>query len=81
MRTTLTATFMMLAPAVHATAGELFFGNDNQWVVFQGPILSEEVDGILSKLEDRNPKLILLDSIGGNLSGGICTKQIGELLP
>ena len=71
MRTTLTATFMMLASAVHATAGELFFRNDNQWVVFQGPMLSEEVDGILSKLEDRNPKLILLDSIGGNVSGAI----------
>ena len=71
MRTTLTATFMMLASAVHATAGELFFGKDNQWVVFQGPILSEEVDGIISQLEDRKPKLILLDSIGGNVSGAI----------
>ena len=53
------------------TAGELFFGEDNQWVVFQGPILSEEVDGIISQLEDRKPKLILLDSIGGNVSGAI----------
>ena len=54
-----------------ATAGELFFGKDNEWVVFQGPILSEEVDEILSQLKDRNPKLILLDSIGGNVSGAI----------
>ena len=54
-----------------ATAGELFFGKDNEWVVFQGPILSEEVDGIISQLEDRKPKLILLDSIGGNVSGAI----------
>ena len=54
-----------------ATAGELFFGKDSEWIVFQGPILSEEVDGILSQLEDRKPKLILLDSIGGNVSGAI----------
>ena len=54
-----------------ATAGELFFGKDNEWVVFQGPILSEEVDGILSQLEDKKPKLILLNSIGGNVSGAV----------
>ena len=53
------------------TAGELFFGEDNQWVVFQGPIILEEVDQILSQLEDKKPKLILLDSIGGNVSGAI----------
>jgi hypothetical protein len=54
-----------------ATAGELFFGKDNEWVVFQGPILSEEVDGILSQLEDKKPKLILLNSIGCNVSGAV----------
>ena len=54
-----------------ATGGELFFGKDNEWVVFQGPILSEEVDGILSQLEDKKPKLILLNSIGGNVSGAV----------
>ena len=54
-----------------ATAGELFFGKDNEWVVFQGPILSEEVDGILSQLENKKPKLILLNSIGGNVSGAV----------
>ena len=54
-----------------ATAGELFFGKDNEWVVFHGPILSEEVDGILSQLEDKKPKLILLNSIGGNVSGAV----------
>ena len=54
-----------------ATAGELFFGKDNEWVVFQGPILSEEVDGILSQLENKKPKLILLSSIGGNVSGAV----------
>ena len=39
--------------------------------MFQGPILSEEVDGILSQLEDKKPKLILLNSIGGNVSGAV----------
>ena len=53
------------------TAGELLFGKDNEWVVFQGPILPEEVDQILSQLDDKKPKLILLNSIGGNVSGAI----------
>ena len=54
-----------------ATAGELLFGKDNEWVVFQGPIILEEVDQILSQLDDKKPKLILLNSIGGNVSGAV----------
>ena len=54
-----------------ATAGELLFGKDNEWVVFQGPILLEEVDQILSQLDDKKPRLILLNSIGGNVSGAV----------
>ena len=54
-----------------ATAGELLFGKDNEWVVFQGPILLEEVDQILSQLENKKPKLILLNSIGGNVLGAL----------
>ena len=71
IRSFLLAIFLAFGSQSPATAGELFFGEDNVWVVFQGPILSEEVDGILSQLEDRKPKLILLDSIGGNVSGAI----------
>jgi len=52
-------------------AGELFFGKDYGWVVFQGPILTEEMDEILSQLEDKKPKLILLNSIGGNVLGAL----------
>ena len=54
-----------------ATAGELFFGKNNEWVVFQGPIILEEVDQILSQLDDKKPRLILLNSIGGNVSGAV----------
>ena len=54
-----------------ATAGELLFGKDNEWVVFQGPIILEEVDQILSQLDDKKPRLILLNSIGGNVSGAV----------
>ena len=54
-----------------ATAGELFFGKDDGWVLFQGPILTEEMDGILSQLDDKKPEQILLNSVGGNLTGAI----------
>ena len=54
-----------------AMAGELFFGKDDGWVLFQGPILTEEMDEILSQLEDKKPKLILLNSIGGNVLGAL----------
>ena len=37
--------------------------------MFQGPILTEEMDEILSQLEDKKPKLILLNSIRGNVLG------------
>jgi len=63
--------FLAFGSQSPATAGELFFGKDDEWVVFQGPILLEEVDQILSQLEDKKPKLILLNSIGGNVLGAL----------
>ena len=54
-----------------ARAGELIFGEGDKWVVFQGPILTEEMDGILSQLDDKKPEQILLNSVGGNLTGAI----------
>ena len=39
--------------------------------MFQRPILTEEMDEILSQLEDKKPKLILLNSIGGNVLGAL----------
>ena len=65
------AIFLAFASQSPATAGELFFGKDDGWVVFQGPILTEEMDEILSQLEDKKPKLILLNSIGGNVLGAL----------
>ena len=53
------------------TAGELIFGEGDKWVVFQGPILTEEIDEILSQLDDKKPEQILLNSVGGNLTGAI----------
>jgi len=60
-----------------ARAGELIFGEGDKWVVFQGPILTEEMDGILSQLDDKKPEQILLNSVGGNLSGllNMCVKK------
>ena len=54
-----------------ARAGELFFGEGDEWVVFHGPILSENVDALLSQLDDKKPKLILLNSIGGSVSAAV----------
>ena len=37
-----------------ATAGELLFGKDNEWVVFKGPIILDEIDDILSQIDEKN---------------------------
>jgi hypothetical protein len=52
-------------------AGELLFGEGDKWVVFQGPIRTEEMDGLLSQLDEKKPKQILLNSVGGNLTGAM----------
>ena len=54
-----------------ARAGELIFGEGDKWVVFQGPIRTKEMDGLLSQLDDKKPKQILLNSVGGNLTGAM----------
>ena len=51
-----------------ARAGELIFGEGDKWVVFQGPIRTKEMDGLLSQLDEKKPKQILLNSVGGNLT-------------
>lgn len=54
-----------------ATAGKLKFSDSNELVFFQGPIILDEIDDILSQLTDKKPKLMLLDSIGGNIYGAL----------
>ena len=71
LRSVILAIVLALGSQSPVVAGGQFFGNDNEWVVFQGPILLEEVDRVLCQLDDKKPKLILLDSIGGNVSGAI----------
>ena len=71
IRSLILTIFLALGSQSPAMAGELFFGKDYGWVVFQGPILTEEMDEILSQLEDKKPKLILLNSIGGNVLGAL----------
>ena len=53
------------------TAGNLFFGKDKEWVVFKGPIILDEIDDILSQIDEKKPKLISLNSIGGNVLGAL----------
>jgi len=54
-----------------AKAAELQFGKDNEWVIFNGPILFDEIDEILSELREKEPKLIMLNSYGGEVSGAM----------
>ena len=62
---------LIISSQSFARAGELFFGEGDEWVVFHGPILSENVDALLSQLDDKKPKLILLNSIGGSVSAAV----------
>ncbi|MEJ6708200.1 MAG: hypothetical protein QNK92_05200 [Amylibacter sp.] len=62
---------LIISSQSFARAGELFFGEGDEWVVFQGSILTKEIDGLLFQLDDKKPKLILLNSVGGNVSGAI----------
>ena len=62
---------LIISSQSFARAGELLFGEGDEWVVFQGPILSENVDALLSQLDDKKPKLILLNSIGGSVSAAV----------
>ena len=39
--------------------------------MFQGPIRTKEMDGLFSQLDDKKPKQILLNSVGGNLTGAM----------
>ena len=71
IRTLILTIFLAFVGQFPATAGELFFGKDDEWVVFQGPILTKEIDGLLSQLDDKKPKLILLNSIGGTVSAAV----------
>ena len=54
-----------------AKAAELQFGKDNEWVIFNGPILFDEIDEILSELREKEPNLIMLNSYGGEVSGAL----------
>ena len=71
LRSILIATLLTLGSQYSVAAGELVFGKDDEWVIFRGPIVSVEVDNILAQLAEKKPKLILLNSIGGNVSGAL----------
>ena len=62
---------LTLSSQFPATAGELLFGKDKEWVVFKGPIILDEIDDILSQIDEKKPKLISLNSIGGNVLGAL----------
>ena len=71
LRFSLLTLALIISSQSFARAGELFFGEGDEWVVFHGPILSENVDALLSQLDDKKPKLILLNSIGGSVSAAV----------
>jgi len=71
IRLVLLATLLTLSSQNSVAAGELVFGKDDEWVIFRGPIVLVEVDNILAQLDEKKPKLILLNSIGGNVLGAL----------
>ena len=71
IRSFILATLLAFSGQSPVTAGELKFSEGNELVFFQGPILLDEIDDILSQLDEKKPKLILLNSIGGNVSGAL----------
>ena len=71
LRTVFLATLLAFSGQSPVTAGELKFSEGNELVFFQGPILLDEIDDILSQLDEKKPKLILLNSIGGNVLGAL----------
>ena len=71
MRTIPIAILLIFGGQFQAVAGTLTFSKDNALALFQGRIVLDDVDNILSQLTDKKPKLILLDSIGGNIYGAL----------
>ena len=71
MRTILLVMLLIFVSYSPLTAGKLKFSEGNELVFFQGPILLDEIDDILSQLDEKKPKLISLNSIGGNVLGAL----------
>ena len=71
MRTILLVMLLIFVSYSPLTAGKLKFSEGNELVFFQGPILLDEIDDIISQLDEKKPKLILLNSIGGNVLGAL----------
>ena len=71
MRTILLVMLLIFVSYSPLTAGKLKFSEGNELVFFQGPILLDEIDDIISQLDEKKPKLILLNSIGGNILGAL----------
>ena len=70
-RATLISIFLIISISSLAKAAEQDFGKDNEWVIFRGPILLDEIDDILSQLQKKEPKLIILNSYGGEVLGAL----------
>ena len=71
MRSIVLAILLIFGSQPSATAGKLTFSKGNELVFFHGPILLNTIDDILSQLDEKKPKLILLNSIGGNVLGAL----------
>ena len=54
MRTILLVMLLIFVSYSPLTAGKLKFSEDNKLVFFQGPILLDEIDDIISQLDEKN---------------------------
>ena len=70
-RSTVLAILLIFGSQSSATAGKLKFSESNELVFFKGPIILDEIDDILSQIDEKKPKLISLNSIGGNVLGAL----------
>ena len=70
-RSTVLAILLIFGSQSSATAGKLKFSESNELVFFHGPILLDEIDDILSQVDEKKPKVISLNSIGGNVLGAL----------
>ena len=71
IRASLLAMLLIFVSYSPVAAGKLTFSKDNALALFHGPIVLDEVDNLLSQLMVKKPKIILLDSVGGNIFGAL----------
>ena len=75
IRSVLTAFLLFSSVVSQVSAGYLQFAEDEEWAVFQGPFTATGVDEAINLLQSKKPKLIILNSSGGNIAASLRLAQ------